>query len=103
MQALLPLLNFLMRFEFLRKRILEAAITPIRIQSELDQFARNVKAAGLVNLADSIGKLTLVVHVQLVPTRDIQKGVELVWLKRGSVRTAKQLSEAQKQPVRVAK
>lgn len=74
------LLNFLMRFRVIREAIMRAIVQPISANVELDQVARNLKAKQLVNVADALAPMTLVVHIQLVPTKTIKAGARLDWL-----------------------
>lgn len=89
MNKFLPLINLLMRIKFFRQRIVQVIMQPIRIQTMLDQVARNMKAQGYDAIATSVSQLTLVVHVELVPTRELMKGAVLKWQTPAIVRTAK--------------
>jgi hypothetical protein len=99
MEKLLPLLNFLMRFKFVRDKIIVLSLQPIKFRAALDQLARDMKANGLENIANATASLTLVCHVQLVPTRLLQKGAKLEWQIPATVRSVKAQSEQPKKSV----
>ena len=93
MEKFLPILNLLMRFRFLRERIMQSVLNPVRLSIALEQIARNMKAEGHETIADNLSKLTLVVYVQLFPTRELMKGAQLIWQIPANARNVKRLSE----------